>query len=187
MSFTVSKVSHLNNTTRNIVPIPEGANDKHSGVSLYNRMPTSMPDIDYDISRPMELKDKLIELWGEDCVAPISNWNTLQLKSLIKDISKLYGIEFGEVNLVTNAMIKEATPLAKRKHGIKAGMYNPTWQEVLEFSDSLKNFLGKYPNVKTHVKALVGQVRSASRHAGGVVIAEDLDKNMPLINSKGVR
>ena len=37
----------------------------------------------------------------------------------------------------------------------------------------------KYPNVKTHVRALVGQVRSASRHAGGVVIAEDLDKNMP--------
>jgi DNA polymerase-3 subunit alpha len=145
------------------------------------------PDIDYDISRPMELKDKLIELWGEDCVAPISNWNTLQLKSLIKDISKLYGIPFGEVNVVTNAMIKEATPLAKRKHGIKAGLYNPTWQEVLEFSDSLKSFLSKYPHVKTHVKSLVGQVRSASRHAGGVVIAEDLDKNMPLINSKGVR
>ena len=148
---------------------------------------TDYPDIDYDISRPMDLKDKLIELWGEDCVAPISNWNTLQLKSLIKDISKLYGIPFGEVNLVTNAMIKEATPLAKQKHGIKAGLYTPTWEEVLEFSDSLKSFLGKYPQVKTHVRALVGQVRSASRHAGGVVIAEDLDKNMPLINSKGVR
>tara|TARA_R110000824_G_scaffold19425_1_gene75229 strand:- start:37 stop:3480 length:3444 start_codon:yes stop_codon:yes gene_type:complete len=145
------------------------------------------PDIDYDISRPMELKDKLIELWGEDCVAPISNWNTLQLKSLVKDISKLYGIPFGEVNVVTNAMIKEATPLAKKKHGIKAGMYTPTWEEVLEFSDSLKHFLNTYPQVKTHVRALVGQVRSASRHAGGVVIAEDLDKNMPLINSKGVR
>jgi DNA polymerase-3 subunit alpha len=145
------------------------------------------PDIDYDVSRPMELKDKLIELWGEDCVAPISNWNTLQLKSLIKDISKLYGIEFGEVNLVTNAMISEATPLAKQKHGIKAGMYNPTWQEVMEFSSSLKNFLNTYPDVKTHVQSLVGQVRSCSRHAGGVVIAEDLDKSMPLINSKGVR
>jgi len=145
------------------------------------------PDIDYDVSRPMELKDKLIELWGEDCVAPISNWNTLQLKSLIKDISKLYGIEFSEVNLVTNAMIKEATPLAKQKHGIKAGMYNPTWQEVMEFSSSLKQFLNTYPNVKTHVQSLVGQVRSCSRHAGGVVIAEDLDKSMPLINSKGVR
>jgi DNA polymerase-3 subunit alpha len=66
-------------------------------------------------------------------------------------------------------------------------MYTPTWEEVLEFSSSLKSFLVKYPHVKTHVRALVGQVRSASRHAGGVVIAEDLDKNMPLINSKGVR
>ena len=145
------------------------------------------PDIDYDISRPMDLKDKLIELWGEDCVAPISNWNTLQLKSLIKDISKLYDIPFGEVNLVTNAMIKEATPLAKQRHGIKSGVYTPTWQEVLEFSDSLSSFLHKYPHVKTHVEGLVGQVRSCSRHAGGVVIAEDLDKSMPLINSGGVR
>ena len=31
-----------------------------------------------------------IEEWGEDTVAPISNWNTLQLRSLIKDISKFY-------------------------------------------------------------------------------------------------
>jgi DNA polymerase-3 subunit alpha len=145
------------------------------------------PDIDYDVSRPMELKQKLIDLWGEDCVAPISNWNTLQLKSLIKDISKLYGIPFVEANSVTNVMIKEATPLAKQKHGIKAGLYNPTWEEVLEFSDSLKGYLNKHPNVKTHVRALVGQVRSASRHAGGVVVAENLNENMPLINSKGVR
>ena len=137
------------------------------------------PDIDYDVSRPMELKDKLIELWGNDVVAPISNWNTLQLKSLIKGHFKLYGIEFSEVNLVTNAMISEATPLAKRKHGIKAGMYNPTWQEVMEFSSSLRNFLNTYPNVKTHVQSLVDKVRSCSRHAGGVVIAEDLDKSMP--------
>ncbi len=33
---------------------------------------------------------------------------------------------------------------------------------------------------------LVGQVRQVSRHAGGVVIGEDLDKYMPLIASKGV-
>ena len=57
----------------------------------------------------------------------------------------------------------------------------------MEFSSSLRNFLNTYPNVKTHVQSLVGQVRSCSRHAGGVVIAEDLDKSMPLINSKGVR
>ena len=145
------------------------------------------PDIDYDVSDSMALKEKLVEMWGEDCVAPISNWNTLQLKSLIKDISKLYNIPFTEVNTVTSIMIREATPEAKRKHGIKAGVYAPTWEEVMEFSPALRSYLNKYPQVKTHVEGLVGQVRSCSRHAGGVVIAENLDKNMPLINSGGVR
>lgn len=148
---------------------------------------TDYPDIDYDISDSMLLKEKLVEMWGEDCVAPISNWNTLQLRSLIKDISKFYEIPFTEANTVTSVMIREATPSAKKKHGIKAGVYVPTWEEVMEFSSSLQAYLNKYPVVKAHVEGLVGQVRSCSRHAGGVVIAENLDESMPLINSGGVR
>jgi DNA polymerase-3 subunit alpha len=148
---------------------------------------TDYPDIDYDVSDSMALKEKLVEMWGEDCVAPISNWNTLQLRSLIKDISKFYNIPFTEANTVTSVMMREAMPDAKRRHGIKAGVYNPTWEEVMEFSPSLQNYLNKYPDVKAHVEGLVGQVRSCSRHAGGVVIAENLDQSMPLINSGGVR
>jgi DNA polymerase-3 subunit alpha len=148
---------------------------------------TDYPDIDYDVSDSMTLKEKLVEMWGEDCVAPISNWNTLQLKSLLKDISKLYNIPFTEVNTVTSIMMREALPEAKKRHGIKAGIYAPTWEEVMEFSPSLQKYLAMHPAVKTHVEGLVGQVRSCSRHAGGVVIAENLDKNMPLINSGGVR
>ena len=148
---------------------------------------TDYPDIDYDVADPMVLKEQLIEEWGEDTVAPISNWNTLQLRSLIKDISKFYGVEYTEVNKVTSVMMSEATPLAKQKHGIKAGVYTPTWQEVVEFSPTLRTFLENYPDIKTHVETLVGQVRSCSRHAGGVVVAENLDRHMPLINSGGVR
>jgi len=148
---------------------------------------TDYPDIDYDVSDSMELKEKLVEMWGEDCVAPISNWNTLQLRSLIKDISKFYEIPFTEANTVTSVMMREAMPEAKKKHGIKAGVYNPTWEEVMEYSSSLQAYLSKYPAVKAHVEGLVGQVRSCSRHAGGVVIAENLDQSMPLINSGGVR
>jgi len=144
------------------------------------------PDIDYDVSDPMELKEMLIEEWGGDKVVPISNFNTLQLRSLIKDISKFYEIPFTEVNGVTSRMLKEATPVAKKKHGIKSGVYNPTFEEVMEFSESLKNFLHKYPHVANHIKILYGQMRSVSRHAGGIVIGEDLDKYMPLINSGGI-
>ena len=148
---------------------------------------TDYPDIDYDVAEPMELKELLVEKWGSDTVAPISNWNTLQLKSLIKDISKLYDIPFQEVNAVTGKMMFEATVAAKQKHGIKAGVYVPTFEEVKEFSTTLRSFLAKYPNVAVHVDALYGQVRSCSRHAGGVVIAENLDSHMPLISSKDVR
>tara|TARA_Y100001937_G_C7135324_1_gene339641 strand:+ start:2728 stop:6159 length:3432 start_codon:yes stop_codon:yes gene_type:complete len=144
------------------------------------------PDIDYDVSDAFRLKEILAEKWGETTVVPISNFNTLQLRSLIKDISKFYDVPFTEVNSVTSRMVKEATPKAKAKHGIKAGVYAPTFEEVMEYSESLGRFLKKYPHIKTHVEALVGQVRSTSRHAGGVVIGEDLDKHMPLICSGGV-
>jgi len=144
------------------------------------------PDIDYDVSDPMQLKEALIDKWGKTTVVPISNYNTLQLRSLVKDISKFYDVPFSEVNAVTSRMMKEATPLAKKAHGIKAGVYVPTFEEVMEYSDTLKKFLEKYPNIKDHVNVLYGQVRSTSRHAGGVVVGEDLNKYMPLITSGGV-
>jgi len=144
------------------------------------------PDIDYDVSDPMELKEELMEEWGQTTVVPISNFNTLQLRSLIKDVSKFYGVPFTEVNPVTSKMIREATPIAKKKHGIKAGVYAPTFEELMEYSESLKTFLAKYPHIADHINVLFGQSRSVSRHAGGVVVGEDLDKHMPLINSGGV-
>jgi len=144
------------------------------------------PDIDYDVSDAFGLKEILAEEWGETTVVPISNFNTLQLRSLVKDISKFYGVPFVEVNSVTGNMVKEATPKAKAKNGIKSGVYVPTFEELMEFSDSLQRFLNKYPHIKTHIEALYGQVRSVSRHAGGVVVGENLDNHMPLINRGGV-
>ncbi len=146
----------------------------------------SYPDIDWDISNPMEFKEFLIEEWGDKSVVPISNFNTLKLRSLIKDISKFYDIEFKEVNDVTGVMLEEALPEAKKKHGMTAGVYSPTFEEMKEYSGSLKNFLGKYPHVENHINNLYGQVRSQSRHAGGVLISENLDEQMPLVKSRGV-
>jgi DNA polymerase-3 subunit alpha len=147
---------------------------------------TDYPDIDFDVADPMEIKEHLMAEWGKTTVVPISNFNTLQLRSLIKDISKHYNVPFPEVNFVTSRMIHEATPEAKKKHGIKSGVYIPTFQEIIEYSTSLSNFFDKYPYIKTHVESLYGQVKAVSRHAGGVVIGEDLDRHMPLIQSGGV-
>ena len=129
----------------------------------------------------------MVEEWGEDSVAFISNYNTLQLSSLIKDISKREGIDFTEVNKVTKAMFVEATPKAKKRHGIKAGVYTPTFHEVCEFSETLQDFFRKFPDVQTQVFGLIGQPRSIGRHAAGAIIGDYLPSKMPLITSKGIR
>ena len=104
-----------------------------------------------------------------------------------KTSPKLYEIPFTEVNTVTSVMMREATGPAKERHGVTAGVYVPTWEEVLEFSPTLRTYLARYPEVAARVAGLVGQVRSCSRHAGGLLVSENLNENMPLINSGGVR
>ena len=144
------------------------------------------PDVDFDCSQAAELKEKLKEALGKDNVVSITNFNTLQFRSLIKDVSKFYGVPFTEVNDVTSKMLNEATPLAKAKHGIKAGVYAPTYEELLEFSSSLQKYFDKYPNIKSSVEGLLGQIRSISTHAGGAIVADNISHLMPLINSGGV-
>jgi len=149
----------------------------------------ALPDIDFDNHDPLALKEMLGKEWkkkyGIDVVL-ISNFNTMQLRSLIKDISKFYDVPFQEVNDVTGAMLNEAIPLTKKKHGVKAGVVVPTFEEVMEFSTTLQKFLRKYPQIAKHVNILNGQGRSKSRHAGGCLIERDLGERLPLIRSGGV-
>ena len=148
---------------------------------------SGFPDIDIDFSDNSLIKDKMVEEWGEDSVAFISNYNTLQLSSLIKDISKRERVDFTEVNKVTKAMLAEATPIAKKKHGIKAGVYTPTFQEVCDYSETLQEFFRKHPQIRDQVLGLIGQPRSIGRHAAGAIIGDYLPSKMPLITSKGIR
>ncbi|MCK9596317.1 hypothetical protein M0R19_03995 [Candidatus Pacearchaeota archaeon] len=118
------------------------------------------PDIDYDLAEATEFKEFLINEWGQDNVVLISNWNTFQIKSLIKDLSKFYGIDYQEVNSVTTKMVKESLSEIKKEHGIQAGAYTPTFEELKKYSGTLREYLEKYPFLEKHIKALSKQIRS---------------------------
>jgi len=148
---------------------------------------TSYPDIDVDFTDNFALKQKLAQLWGEESVIAISNINTLKFRSLIKDVSKFFGVPFDEVNAITKIMLDEAIPKAKAKHQITAGVYDPTYEELIEFSPSLQQFLKKYPDVAENIKTLQGQIKAISRHASGVLVSDNLFSKMPVISSSGVR
>jgi DNA polymerase-3 subunit alpha len=143
------------------------------------------PDIDLDFSHPTELKDALIDEWGDDTVVRITNYGTLQPSSLIKDISKFHDVPFMEVNSVTRKMGFEAKSGIKKERGIDAGFVNPTYDELMRHSPTLVNFFRKYPKVQEHVDKLIGQMRSISVHAGGVLVQENLNEYMPLIRTYG--
>lgn len=145
------------------------------------------PDIDLDVSDRDALREHMVDLWGEDAVAAVSNYNTLQIKSLIKDLARFEGMDFGEANEITSKVMDEAVPKAKEANNIKAGKYTPTFEEVKKFSPTFRKFLNEHPDVKGHLKALLDQVKSVGKHAGGLVILENLDEKMPLITSGDTR
>jgi hypothetical protein len=121
---------------------------------------TSLPDIDVDFEDSAGIKDHLKKLWGEYSVIPVSNFNTLKPRSLIKDLAKFFDIPFAEVNEVTGKMLFEATPLAKAKNDIQTGAYEPTLEELIEFSPTLRNFLDRYPEVEPLIRNLAKQLRN---------------------------
>lgn len=144
------------------------------------------PDIDVDIEDPMLLKEYLANLWGEDSVAPVSNWVTLKFKSAIKDVAKLYDIPFEEVNDVTTKMMEEAIPRAKAAAGQTSGVYDPSFDECKQYSVTFAEFLKKYPHLEHPIRSMQGSPKSLSRHAGGLIVADNLNSKIPLIRSSDV-
>jgi DNA polymerase III alpha subunit len=133
-------------------------------------------------------RDELIkaaqEIFGENSVVPVSNFNTLKLKSLVKDISKFYQIPFDEVNAVTGPLEDEVAALSHDPN-MEKSMFVLKHEDCMKYSKRYNEFMTKYPQVEDKVKTLFMMNRSVGRHAGGVLICPELEKHMPLITVRG--
>ena len=145
---------------------------------------SSMPDVDLDFEDKEKATKILQRVFGKDNVLRISNYNTLQLKSLIKDISKFYDIPFQEVNSVTRVIENEVRKKVLKK-GDDKNLFKLTLEDTEKYSETFKRFIAKYPYIKTHIDVLYENIRSISTHAGGMLIADTFDGKMPVIISKG--
>ena len=149
-----------------------------------HRAKAGWPDIDTDAGDRDVLIESSRELFGEESVVPVSNFNTLKLKSLVKDVSKFYGIDFGEANGMTNTLEKDVMHKAMGDHEEKS-TYVLTHEDCMKYSSAYRDFMEKYPKVDEHVQNLFMESRSIGRHAGGVLICPDLEKHMPVIKVRG--
>jgi DNA polymerase-3 subunit alpha len=149
-----------------------------------HRAKAGWPDIDTDAGDRDVLINAARSLFGEEAVVPVSNFNTLKLKSLIKDVSKFYGIDFGEVNAMTNTLEKDVMHKAMGDHEERS-TYVLTHEDCMKYSQKYADFMEEYPKVCEQVQNLFMESRSIGRHAGGVLICPDLEKYMPVIKVRG--
>jgi hypothetical protein len=113
-------------------------------------------------------RDILIEearnLFGDDAVIPVSNFNTLKLKSLIKDIAKFYDVPFEEVNEMTGPLQSEVEPHA-RGEDVEKSVFVLKHEDCMKYSERYRSFMEKYPEVAVHVETLFMENRSCfSKH-----------------------
>jgi DNA polymerase-3 subunit alpha len=135
------------------------------------------PDIDSDFEDEKRelVKEYLINKYGERNVASIIAFGKIKAKNAIKDISRVKGIPFDEVNEVNKHMRGGAEP-----DTIESG-YN--------HSPEVKAFFDKYSHYNLYelCKKLEGNVRQPSKHAAGIVVSPvELDNVVGLMKVKGL-
>ena len=149
-----------------------------------SRAKASWPDIDTDVGDRDKLIEAAREIFGEHSVVPVSNFNTLKLKSLVKDVSKFYGVPFEEVNAVTGPLEREVEQKS-RDPNMEKSMFVLKHEDCMEHSERYRDFMIKYPQVEEKIRTLFMMNRSVGRHAGGVLICPNLEQHMPLITVRG--
>ncbi len=125
----------------------------------------SMPDFDIDFcqDRRGEVISYVTEKYGKENVAQIITYGALSAKSAIKDVARVMGVPFAEVNELTRNIpnLIEGHPA--------------TIEKALEVEPKLTQIQDQKPVFKAiieYARALEGLTRSTGMHAAGVVIGE---------------
>ena len=132
---------------------------------------TSLPDIDidFDMDRRDEVIDYVRRKYGEENVAQIITFGTLQARGVIRDVGRVMSLPYNEVDKIA----KLVPPVL-----------NITLKEAMKQEPRFGELAGKDPQVARLLEtaqALEGLNRHASTHAAGVVISDKpLTAHVPL-------
>lgn len=153
------------------------------------RKKKAFPDIDSDFADREKAVTLLQDFFGEENVIPVSNFAALKPLSLIKDLCKLYGVPFEDVNKYTTTMIPEVMAVKKSEAGFDAAQYELTFEDLAAHSASYQAFMqtvaSNFPGFQDTLDVLWKQQRTVGRHAGGLIITDNARESMPLIKAKG--
>lgn len=127
---------------------------------MWYKTHNSLPDIDNDCADREEAIKILTEHFGEESVLPVSNYNQLQLKSLIKDLARLYQIPFDIINPITQQIEKETLDADKQQDGFDRGVWFLSYESAEKNSPSFQALLEEYPQLESSLRILFKQIKS---------------------------
>lgn len=131
----------------------------------------SMPDIDIDFcyERRSEVINYVTQKYGKDNVAQIATFGTLGAKAVVRDVGRVMGMEYNEVDKIAKLIPNEIKITLE-----KAVEANPELKSLYQTNDRIKTLINT-------AYALEGNVRNTSTHAAGIVISEQpLTNYVPL-------
>jgi DNA polymerase III subunit alpha len=134
----------------------------------------SLPDIDIDFcyERRQEVIDYVTKKYGQENVAQIITFGTMQARAVVRDVGRVMGVSYAEVDRIAK-MIPPDPSL--------------TLKDALGSEPELKNIYKNDPQITKLMNTalmLEGLNRHASVHAAGVVIADKpLDNYSPLFKT----
>jgi len=134
----------------------------------------SMPDIDIDFCqrRRDEVIDYVRRLYGDESVCQIATFNILKARSAVRDVGRVMGMPFGDVDRIAK-LIPEELGITVEQAVAEA----PQLRELVDGDDDVRQL------VDTAAR-LEGMARHCGVHAAGVVIApERLVNLVPLIRT----
>ncbi|MBV8914020.1 MAG: DNA polymerase III subunit alpha [Acetobacteraceae bacterium] len=124
----------------------------------------SMPDFDIDFCQ--DRRDEVIayvrQEYGADRVAQIITFGKLQARAAVRDVGRVLGLPFGQVNRVAELIPNNPAKPVTLKEAVDG---EPRLQEMRDGDESVRRLLEVAQQIE-------GLYRHASTHAAGVVIGD---------------
>lgn len=137
----------------------------------------SMPDFDIDFcyERRQEVIDYVTEKYGADHVAQIVTFGTLQTRAAIRDVGRVMGMPYNQVDAVAK-MIPNS--------------FHITIDDAVKKSKELRSAMQGSEEIRRLIETarkVEGMPRNTSTHAAGVVITHDpVSSYVPLATNDGL-
>ncbi len=133
-----------------------------------------LPDIDIDFcyERRQEVIDYVTNKYGQDNVAQIITFGTMQARAVIRDVGRVMGVAYADVDRIAKMIPAEL---------------DITLKKALESEPELNNLYKNDPQITKLINialSLEGLNRHASVHAAGVIITDKpLNNYMPIFKT----